>query len=275
MNKKLLAGLASVVSVAAVFWACGDGSINKMDIDDETMSFQYAEGSEDLKGLKETSIAACATIESGCYDLYEAYQNGETEIPASSAATEPDGPDANSSAEGTPLSSAGTMDLSSSSAIVISTNSNGGSSASAEGSSASVGGSSASVGGSSASVGGSSASVGSSSSAESSSSSVAASANSHASGSTVNVVGKQYDAYGKGTYTLVMDGSTGVWRCKVGDNETTPEDRVFGKFNNEEMSLKAWNAGSNTIDLNQISSTEITFEVTADISGLTCSRDYF
>ena len=39
MNKKLLAGFSMLVTVGA-FWACGDGTINKMDVADELRATQ-------------------------------------------------------------------------------------------------------------------------------------------------------------------------------------------------------------------------------------------
>ena len=109
MNKKLLAGFSMLVTVGA-FWACGDGSINKMDVADELMATQYNSGDpekdlENSKALKDKALKDCEN-DPICKAEYADYlANPDAPPPTSSeGSTTPTSASSNSGG-GTPVSS--------------------------------------------------------------------------------------------------------------------------------------------------------------------------
>ncbi len=109
MNKKLLAGFSMLVTVGA-FWACGDGTINKMDVADELMATQYNSGDpekdlENSKALKDKALKDCEN-DPICKAEYADYlANPDAPPPTSSeGSTTPTSASSNSGG-GTPVSS--------------------------------------------------------------------------------------------------------------------------------------------------------------------------
>ena len=85
MNKKLLAGLASVVAVSG-FWACGDGNINHMTTGDEIIVNLY-NTDEDQETFMNEALENCKA-DDACYIKYQGYFDGTEELPVSSSDVE-------------------------------------------------------------------------------------------------------------------------------------------------------------------------------------------
>ena len=83
MNKKLLTGLVSTAVVGA-FWACGDGNINALSQEDESIMSTYVPGSTYLVEVRDNAMADCKN-DQGCYLKYMGYFEGTDEAPASSS----------------------------------------------------------------------------------------------------------------------------------------------------------------------------------------------
>lgn len=109
MNKKLLAGFSMLVTVGA-FWACGDGSINKMDVADELMATQYNSGDpekdlENSKALKDKALKDCEN-DPICKAEYADYlANPDAPPPTSSEGSTTPMSASSNSGGGTPVSS--------------------------------------------------------------------------------------------------------------------------------------------------------------------------
>ena len=79
MKQKLFTGFSLVALAGVSFWACGEGSINKMDETDNLMAMQY--GDHDAwVSFKEEQKDACKA-DMNCYIQYQGYIDG-TELPA-------------------------------------------------------------------------------------------------------------------------------------------------------------------------------------------------
>ena len=112
MNKKILVGL-SVLGVSVGFWACGDGAIESMTVDDDVALANYSEfNPEAMTSLVQGAMAACeaepecaAKMEGSTYVPPEqepaAADSGATPATSSDATNTP----ANSSPSSTPASS--------------------------------------------------------------------------------------------------------------------------------------------------------------------------
>jgi len=112
MNKKILVGL-SVLGVSVGFWACGDGAIESMTVDDDVALANYSEfNPEAMTSLVQGAMAACeaepecaAKMEGSTYVPPEqepaAADSGTTPATSSDATNTP----ANSSPSSTPASS--------------------------------------------------------------------------------------------------------------------------------------------------------------------------
>ncbi|MBR5411574.1 MAG: hypothetical protein IK114_00825 [Fibrobacter sp.] len=87
MNKKLLAGVSLVAIAAASFWACGEGNINQMTVDDQILE---QNNDADLEALKKEALDSCLA-DDVCklqYAAYFANPNGDTppdETPSSNS----------------------------------------------------------------------------------------------------------------------------------------------------------------------------------------------
>ena len=107
MNKKLLAGFSMLVTVGA-FWACGDGSINKMDVSDELMATQYnSDNPEKAEQLKKQALEDCEK-DPVCKATYADYLANPDAPPPTSSEGSTTNPTSSNSA-GTPTSSAGKL----------------------------------------------------------------------------------------------------------------------------------------------------------------------
>ncbi len=107
MNKKLLAGFSMLVTVGA-FWACGDGTINKMDVADELMATQYnSDNPEKAEQLKKQALEDCEK-DPVCKATYADYLANPDAPPPTSSEGSTTNPTSSNSA-GTPTSSAGKL----------------------------------------------------------------------------------------------------------------------------------------------------------------------
>ena len=78
MKQKLFTGFSLMALAGVSFWACGEGSINKMDETDNLMAMQY--GDHDAwVSFKEEQKDACKA-DMNCYIQYQGYIDG-TELP--------------------------------------------------------------------------------------------------------------------------------------------------------------------------------------------------
>lgn len=79
MKKKLLFGMVSLSAMGG-FVACGDGNINNMTPNDESVSVTYS-SDEYRNDLKESAMQSCKNTPD-CYSMYQGYLDG-TEEPSS------------------------------------------------------------------------------------------------------------------------------------------------------------------------------------------------
>lgn len=77
MKMKLIAG-AATIAVVGGFWACGDGSINKLESEDSVIEAQLAADSNELAYAKNTAFENCKN-NPDCNLQYGAYLNGDVE----------------------------------------------------------------------------------------------------------------------------------------------------------------------------------------------------
>lgn len=77
MKMKLIAG-AATIAVVGGFWACGDGSINKLESGDSVIEAQLAADSNELASAKNTAFENCKN-NPDCNLQYGAYLNGDVE----------------------------------------------------------------------------------------------------------------------------------------------------------------------------------------------------
>lgn len=79
MKQKLFTGISLMAFAGVSFWACGEGSINKMDETDNLMAMQY--GDHDAwVAFKEEQKNACKADIDNCYIQYHEYIDG-VELP--------------------------------------------------------------------------------------------------------------------------------------------------------------------------------------------------
>ena len=78
MKQKLFTGISLMAFAGVSFWACGDGSINKMDEADGLMAMQYPDH-DAWVNFKEEQKNACKA-DMNCYIQYQGYIDG-TELP--------------------------------------------------------------------------------------------------------------------------------------------------------------------------------------------------
>lgn len=78
MKMKLIAGVATIAVVGG-FWACGDGSVNKIESGDSVQEALFANGdSAELASAKNTAFENCKN-NPDCNLQYKAYLNGDVE----------------------------------------------------------------------------------------------------------------------------------------------------------------------------------------------------
>lgn len=82
MKQKLLTGFSLMAVAGVSFWACGDGSINKMDEADGLMAMQYPDHDAWVNFKEEQKNACKADMD--CYIQYQGYIDG-TELPPEDA----------------------------------------------------------------------------------------------------------------------------------------------------------------------------------------------
>ena len=90
MKKQLFTGFSLMAVAGMAFWACGEGTINKMDEGDDKVSYMYPDGNQ----FKTDLVNKCKNIPE-CMDQFGDYINGDYQPPE---------PEVSSSSEEMPIS---------------------------------------------------------------------------------------------------------------------------------------------------------------------------